>query len=97
MIPTILQAGWGPLQWAFVGFVAGVLFPFAVLLLLGRVRGDDSDDVEVVGPHVVRPVRKIGDGGSYRIYQCKYCGKERERTIYFREEDCEGFEAYPGS
>ena len=94
MNPPILQAGWGPLQWAFVGFVAGVAFPFVLFLVLRRVRGD-SDDAEVVSPHVVRPVRKMGDGGSYRIYQCKYCGKERERPIYFREEDCEGFEASP--
>lgn len=97
MNPSILQAGWGPLEWAFVGFVVGVIFPFALLLLLQRVRGGDSDDAQVVGPHVVRPLRKMGSRGSYRIYQCKYCGKERERPINFEGEDCEGFEADPGS
>ena len=85
---------WGPLEWAFLGFVAGVATPFVLLLLIRRLSNSGgSDESDVVGPHVVRPVRKLGSRGSYRIYQCKYCGQERERKIYFRDEDCEGFEA----
>lgn len=94
MIPPAVPLVSGPLEWAFVGFVVGVLFPFVLLALLRRLSTPDgADESDVVGPHVVRPVRKLGNSGTYLIYQCKYCGKERERKGFFVDEDCGEFEA----
>ncbi|MFC4549091.1 MULTISPECIES: hypothetical protein [Halorussus] len=79
---------------AVLGVVLAVVLPFLGLYLFAQVsRFYRLRQRDVVGPHVVEPIRReYGQSVQYH-YRCKYCGMERERKAFFRDEDCEGFEA----